>query len=214
VVLNGVAVESFVRDATQGSEVRARHGIPASAPVVGTVAVFRVQKRLDLWLDAAKQILARHPDTHFLIVGDGPHRVDIEPWAVERGLGGRVHLPGLQTEVRGYLAAMDVYMMSSDFEGLPVALLEAMAMQLPTAVTAVGGIPEVIANGESGFVVPPRRPDLLAEQANVLLADPGLRRAMGIAARARVEAGFGMRRMQRELEGIYAKVVTGDVARA
>jgi L-malate glycosyltransferase len=207
VVLNGVDVVRFRRDAADPAPVRARLGIPPEAPVVGSVAVFRAQKRLDHWLEAAQRLRQRHPDVHFLLVGDGPLRGEVEQQIAARGLAGVVHLPGLQDEVRPFLAAMDVYLMSSIFEGLPVALLEAMSMECAPVCTAVGGIPEVIRAGENGILTPPDRPDELALAVHGLLGDVGRIRALGAAARRSVEARFSMRRMARELESLYTEVL-------
>jgi glycosyltransferase involved in cell wall biosynthesis len=123
-----VSTERFRRTPELRAEARARLDIAPDAPVVGTVAVFRTQKRLDLWLEVAARIAARRPDARFLLVGDGPLRAEVEGHVARLGLGAQVLLPGLQEDVMPYLAAMDVFFVASDFEGLPVALLEAMSM--------------------------------------------------------------------------------------
>jgi glycosyltransferase involved in cell wall biosynthesis len=207
VVLNGVDVTRYSRDNSDPGSVRERYGIPPDAPVVGTVAVFRVQKRLEDWLEAARLLRARHPYVHFLLVGDGPVRSDVEARIASSGMEDVVHLPGLQEEVRPFLAAMDVYMMSSLFEGLPVALLEAMSMECAPVCTAVGGIPEVIRSGENGYLAEPERPEQLAGLVADLLDDPVRVRELGAAARATVEERFSMKRMARELEAIYEQLV-------
>ena len=208
VVLNGVDVGRFHRTAVDPSLVRERFGIPANAPVVGTVAVFRVQKRLEDWLEAARRIRAQHPDVHFLLVGDGPERGTVEAKIAELGLGDYVHLPGLQEEVRPSLAAMDVYLMSSVFEGLPVALLEAMSMECAPVCTRVGGIPEVLSDRVNGRLSEPRDPVALAENVAALLRDAGERQALAAQARRTVQEGFSMQRMTRELESIYLRTVS------
>lgn len=207
VVLNGVDVERFARNAVDPAPVRAAFCIPADAPVVGTVAVFRTQKRLVDWVEAACRIRERHPTCRFLLVGDGPLRAEVEGAIAARGLGGVVHLPGLQEDVRPYVAAMDVYMMSSVFEGLPVALLEAMAMGCGIVSTDVGGIPEVVRDGENGRLVPAGDPAALAAAASDLLGDADALADCQRAARRTVEEGFSMRRMARELERIYLDVL-------
>lgn len=207
VVLNGVDVERFRRDATDPAAVRARWGIPPGAPVVGTVAVFRVQKRLQDWLQGARLLLDRHPEIHFLLVGDGPEREELVALSRSLGLDGRVHFTGLQEDVRPFLAAMDVYLMSSLFEGLPVAMLEAMAMRCAVVATSVGGIPEVVRAEENGFLVEPGRPESLAEATSALLTTPERLRCIGEAARHTVAEHFSMRRMARELESTYAEVL-------
>ncbi|HSL84432.1 MAG TPA: glycosyltransferase, partial [Thermoanaerobaculia bacterium] len=113
VVRNGVPVDRLRRDAAAGLEVRRRLGIPEDAPVVGQVAVFRRQKRLDLWLETAREIRRRRPDARFLLVGDGPLRGKVESLARELGLGDAVCFAGLQDDVRPYLSAMDLLLVSS-----------------------------------------------------------------------------------------------------
>ncbi len=209
-VENGVDTEQFdpaTGGGADGVAVRQQFDIPANAPVVGTVSVFRVQKRLDHWLQAAARVVRSVPNAHFLLVGDGPLRGDVERWIAAEDLTERVHLAGLQTEVRPYLAAMDVYLMSSQFEGLPIALLEAMAMARPVVATAVGGIPEVISDGQNGLLVPAGDAQQMAEASLRLLNDASLRKSMGNAARSTICERFSIARMQRQLEAIYRQVV-------
>lgn len=208
VVTNGVPLERFAPRPVEGAAVRARLGIAPEAPVVGTVVVFRPQKRLDLWLEAASAIRRELPSARFLIVGDGPARAELERRRRDLDLTDTVHLVGLQEDVRPYLAAMDVYLMSSDFEGLPIALLEAMAMGLPPVVTSVGGVPEVVST-DCGLLVGPGDPLALARATLGLLRDPGPRESLGRAARRRVEERFGTSRMQAELCEVYERVAAG-----
>ncbi len=206
VVRNGIDVGAFRRCPEERQEVRRRHGIPAEAPVVGTVAVFRRQKRLDEWMQAVRKARERRPDLHGLVVGDGPLAAEVRHQVASAGLEGAVHLTGLQERVGPYLSAMDAYLISSEFEGLPLTLLEAMAMELPVVSTRVGGIPEVLEEGRTGALVPIGRPDRLAEEVLRLIADEGLRREMGREARARVERQFGIGGMVERFEEIYREV--------
>lgn len=207
VVLNGVNVDHFTRSSADPAAVRERWQIPPDAPVVGTVAVFRLQKALPDWLEAARRIRERHPDVHFLLVGDGPQRAELLDLVPSLGLQGAVHFAGLQEEVRPYLAAMDVYMMSSIFEGLPVALLEAMSMECAVVCTAVGGIPEVVRHGHNGFLVERGQPEALARITAELLASPERLQRCGMAARRTIQEGFSMQRMTRELEATYLDII-------
>lgn len=206
VVRNGVNVDHFRREEANAETIRRKFGIPPDAPVIGTVAVFRTQKRLNDWVEAARLIHVRHPDARFLLVGDGPLRAEVTAAVAAGGLADVVHLPGLQEDVRPYLAAMDIYMMSSLFEGLPVALLEAMAMECCVVATAVGGIPEAIRPGENGRLVPPLQPAALASAVDDLLDHRALLSRYGRAARATVQSEFSMARMARQLERIYTEV--------
>ena len=126
----------------------------------------------------------------------------METEAAALGLGYRVHWAGLHVDVRPFLAAMDVYLMTSEFEGLPIALLEAMATGLAPVVTAVGGVGEVVRHGDNGCVRPFGALTQIGSDVAALLADPSARAAMGLKARETVAARFSMERMQGELENL------------
>jgi L-malate glycosyltransferase len=209
VVRNGVTLDRFRREEQDGRAARRELGFPGDSEVVGTVSVFRTQKRLDLWLEVAKRLHDARPQTRFVIVGDGPLRSEVEDGIGRLGLSDSVVLTGLRDDVRPLLAAMDVYLMSSDFEGLPVALLEAMAMEVPPVATAVGGIPEVLGPASGGLVAPKGDVESLAAHVTAVL---GLtaeeRRTRGAAARARVAERFSSDRMMREIETIYREVAS------
>src|SRR5690606_17453941 len=122
------------------------------------------------------------------------------------GMEDAIHFVGLQTEVRPYFAAFDIYMMSSLFEGLPIAMLEAMSMGLPVVTTNAGGIGEVIRDGREGQVVGVDEWRQLAERVVSLIADADLRKALGAAARRRVVERFSMEQMVWQLEDVYKEV--------
>jgi len=224
VAVSGQVRESILRHAGDRVPVEVvRNGIPLDrfrpdpqidAIVVGTTAVFRPQKRLGDWLRAARALVERNRETgpglRFLLVGDGPLRGSLERQAGELGLGDHVLWVGLRDDVRPDLAAMDVYLSSSDFEGLPLALLEAMALELPVVATAVGGVPEVVVPEETGVLVAPRQPEDLAEAVQRLIESPELRRRMGRKGRRRVETSFGIDRMTRRLEAIYSELLSPE----
>lgn len=209
VIRNGVSLERFSREGHPRTQLRGELGIADDAIVVGTVAVFRKQKRLDLWLKTAELVLRKHPETRFLLVGDGPLRGEVEQQIQALGLSGKVLLPGLQPDVIPYLATMDAYLMSSDFEGVPIALLEAMAMELPPVVTTAGGIPEVVETQVSGFLQPRGDVAALAESLEQLITGGATARSdYGKRARARVAAEFSTARMMREIEEVYRNAVS------
>jgi glycosyltransferase involved in cell wall biosynthesis len=207
VVRNGIDVERMAATAEEVASARAELGVAGSAPLVGTVAVLREQKRLDLWLAAARTVADALPAARFAIVGDGPLRGELEAEAARLGIAGRVTFTGLRPDVRAYHHAFDLFLASSQFEGLPLALLEAMAAGRPVVATRVGGVPEAVDDGVEGLLVPPGDPAALAAAALSLLADPARARALAAAARRRVAADFGVARMARELELLYAEVL-------
>ncbi len=204
-ILNGVNTEHFSPGKFDGEEVRRQYNIPTHAPVLGTIAVFRFQKRLDLWLQIAANVRNEIPTAHFILVGDGPLKEQVLAKCQQLGLQDAVHFTGVQTEVRPYLAAFDLYMMSSIFEGLPIALLEAMASGCAVISTDAGGIKEVIRHEQDGLLCGVDEADKLKTFAVRLINDKEERIRLGAAGRKRVEDVFSMKYMVNELETVYRK---------
>ena len=202
-VLNGVNTTSFQRDVVSGSKLKKELGIAEESIVIGTVAVFRFQKRLVEWLQVFHTIHQKYPDVRGIIAGDGPLKEEILAERKRLGLEEAVLMPGLQTEIRPYLSAMDIYMMTSSFEGLPIALLEAMSMECAIISTTAGGIGEVIRDEKEGLLTGVDQWPELADHAERLVLDPGLRSELGTSGRKRIMDAFSMDRMVRELEAIY-----------
>lgn len=182
-------------------------GIPKAAPVIGKVAVFRTQKRLWLWVEIALKLLEKHPDIHFLLVGDGEWREKLEKQIKDSGKRQNFHLVGVQKMVIPYLSLMDIYLSSSEFEGLPIAMLEAMSCEVPVVATRAGGIGEVIQQGVHGFLCEVEKWKELEGYCLKLLENPELHQKMSLAARERVIEKFSMNRMVGELEEIYREVL-------
>jgi L-malate glycosyltransferase len=203
VIRNGIDAQAFQRDPVGAAAVQSRFGIPPDAVTVGNVAALIPQKRLQDWLAAARLIHERVPRTRFLLVGEGPEERELLEAIDSLGLRGVAHLCGVQEDVRPYLSAMDVYMMSSAYEGLPVALLEAMALDCAPVCTAVGGIPEVIIDGVNGFLTEAGFPEQLADRVVGLVSDPVRLRTMACAARSTLGAGFRVTDMIRAVETLY-----------
>jgi glycosyltransferase involved in cell wall biosynthesis len=207
-VLNGVNIDHF-NPGKEGAIIRNQFNIPTQATVICTIGVFRFQKRFELWLEIASEILKVQPDVHFIIVGDGPLIGQILAKRSELKLEKHVHMAGLQADVRPYLAASDIYMMSSIFEGLPIALLEAMACGLPIITTDAGGIKEVVRHEIEGLVCNVDEPKKLTDFANRLITEISLRQQLAINARLRIVKDFSMRKMVDELENLYRQFVSG-----
>jgi len=207
VVANGADTGKYARTQTAGNEIRKQLNIPETATVIGITCVFRVQKRLGTWLEIAKALHEKHPDTFFIIVGDGPLREEIHAKAKDLGTDKYVFFAGLQAETRPWFTAMDLFMMSSEFEGLPIALLEAMSMNCVPACTAAGGIPEVIKDGENGVLVPVQQPMQLVERISQLMQQPAQLASLKQAARETVINSFSMKKMVAELEDIYNDLI-------
>ena len=178
-------------------------GIPRSAQIVGTVGnLYPVKGHLDL-VRAARAIVERRPAAHVVFLGRGGLHDALLAEAEALGIRDRVHLLGYRDDVREWLPLMDVFTMPSLSEGLPLSLLEAQGAGVPAVVTDVGGMPEVVRHGETGFVVPPGDGAALTDRISFLLGDSSCAARMGAAARALVADRFGRDRMMAEYRDVY-----------
>jgi colanic acid/amylovoran biosynthesis glycosyltransferase len=162
-----------------------------------------------LLLEAMAALARRGVDVHADVVGDGPKRVALERIAAELGIAQRVRFLGSigQDEIREEYRRAEVFCLPSFAEGVPVVLMEAMAMGLPVVASALMGIPELVEDGVSGFLVRPGRADELQDALAAMAADPVLRAAMGEAGRRRVLEAFNIEDSARELECIFRDVL-------
>jgi glycosyltransferase involved in cell wall biosynthesis len=144
-----------------------------------------------------------NPAAHLLLVGDGLLRTQLTTYIQEHGLQHRVHLLGRRDDVRECLAASDVFVLSSSWEGSPLSVMEAMAASLPVVATAVGGVPELVESGRHGILVPPVECAALTGAMRTLLDNPGLRADMGKAGRSRANAEFSVERMVQGYANLY-----------
>ena len=171
--------------------------------VVTTVANLRPGKGHEVLLDAAARVVAGHPSVRFQIVGDGPRREELVRRAEALGLSGKVTFLGHSDDVPAILRESDVFAFPSFMEASPNAVLEAMAAGLPVVASNVGGIPEVVTNGENGLLVPPGEAEALASGILRVLGDPALGAALGEAARRTAAAHFSFDRMVGEFDRLY-----------
>lgn len=207
-IYNGIDVKRFLPLLSGERTVACQTlNIPADAPLLGTVGRLHPQKGLPDLLIGFQSIKGTYPAAHLLIVGDGECRADLERQAQQLGIAGAVTFAGLRDDVPQLLALLDVFVLTSLWEGLPNAVLEAMGAGLPVVATAVGGTPEAVVNGETGLLVPPRDPDALAQAINNLLHMPDLRRKMGQAGRERVAQYFSVECMVKRTEELYQKLL-------
>ena len=169
-------------------------GIGSGDAVIGILAGLRPEKDHETLLQAARLVLDELPVARFLIVGDGALRPELQRLASELGIADRVIFTGVRNDVGELLALMDVFTLTSYSECFPMAVLEAMAAGRPAVCTAVGGVPELVAEGLTGHLVAPRDPHALAQRLLALLLDRQRAREMGRAARARAEAEFSLER--------------------
>jgi glycosyltransferase involved in cell wall biosynthesis len=151
-------------------------------------------------------VIQQMPDVRFLILGEGELRDALERQVREHHLEKHVFLPGFRTDVLGCMKSFDLFVMSSLTEGLGTALLDAMACGRAIVATRTGGIPEVVEDGETGRLVPPRDHAAMAQAILAMLADDERRRRMGEAGFARVQKRFTVERMVAETAAVYARV--------
>jgi glycosyltransferase involved in cell wall biosynthesis len=180
--------------------------LPHHAPVVGNVAALVPHKGQRHLIEAAHLVVQQVPDARFVILGEGELREPLERHVREHHLEKHVLLPGFRTDVIGCIRGFDVFVMSSVTEGLGTSLLDAMACAKPIVATTAGGIPEVVVDGETGILVPPRDHQAMARAIVRLLADDALRSRMGSAGLARVRQRFTVERMVAETAAVYRLV--------
>ena len=185
------------------AEYRERHGIPLKAPLVGTVIRLSEEKRPLLWAEIAARIGRVIPEAHFLVVGDGPLRAELEARAARPDLAGRLHVIGLEKQALTAMAAMDLFLLSSRGEGLPNVLVEAQALGVPVVTTRAGGAPETLDHGRTGWVLENDSPTGAAAVIVRLLGDKQWLERAGKAAPDFVKRRFGMDRMLDETLKIY-----------
>lgn len=208
VVPHGIDVEQVRADGAHRADVRAELGLPPDALVVGTVANLRPVKAYPDLLAAARRVLDERPDVRFVAVGQGPQEAEIRALHAELGLGGGVLLLGHRTDAVRVMGACDVFCLPSHHEGLPVALMEALALGLPVVATGVGGITEVVDDGVEGRLVPPGQPTALAAALLEVLSDKDRRAAMARAA-ARRGSTLSIESAVRRTEALYEELRSG-----
>lgn len=206
-IANAIPLARFRDSSCAGGRIRQEFNIPSSASVIGIVARLTEQKDHDNFLHAAQKILNDAPETYFLIVGDGPLAASLKKLAVSLDIQNSTIFCGNRQDIPAVMAALDILVFSSRWEGLPVALLEGLASALPVVATNVGGIPGVIQNGITGFLVPPADPDALAYSCNTLIRDTALRERIGKAGCAHVQANYTMDGMVNKTISLYQSLL-------
>ncbi len=202
VLLHGVPSAALGARRTERAAARAELGIGDGDVAIGIVANLRTSKDYPTLLAAAAEAVRASHHLVFVAVGQGPLEQSLRDDARRRGLGSRFRFIGYHPDPPRVLAACDLFTLSSRHEGLPIALLEALALGLPAVVTSVGGIPAVVRDGDEGLLVAPGRPELLAAAYLRLAADEPERRRMAAAATERA-AAFDIAVTARRLETLY-----------
>jgi glycosyltransferase involved in cell wall biosynthesis len=204
VVRNGVNFSSLKRaDESIVREYRQSLAIPANAKVVGSVFRFWPEKRPMLWLESAAMLAVAYPDSHFLIIGEGPMRQEMEAFIRVHRLSGKVHLPGARPDVAIPLSLMNVFVLTSEFEGMPNVVLEAQWLSLPVVVTDAGGAKESFDHGVSGVLAAQHSAHEISSLVSRFLNDNKLVKRAELAGPRFVERVFGLERMVKETLDLY-----------
>jgi glycosyltransferase involved in cell wall biosynthesis len=216
VIPNGVDVEKF-HPSWPNPNLQQEFGIRQGTPVVGIVAALRPEKNHELFLRAAAIIHREMPETVFLIVGDGPRRLELQKLAAELSLTAAVRFAGTRADIPEMLGLMDVFMLTSQSEANPVSILEAMACEKPVVAPRVGSVPETVLDGQTGYLIPPGDAEQTAQRTLALLRNSQQAAALGRNGREQIIARWSIESMVRGyeelIEGIYQSKTNGGSGR-
>jgi glycosyltransferase involved in cell wall biosynthesis len=207
VISNGIPTQSYANPQTPRREWRAKHSFAEDQILFVCVARFMPQKNHELLLNAFAQGPAADPSAHLVLVGDGVLREKLQQQTKHLGIAHQVHFLGLRSDIPDVLGASDVFVLSSDWEGNPLSVMEAMASGLPIVSTAAGGVPDMFEHGTHGFVAPVGDAPALSDGMNALLHDKEARRSMGASAGRRAKEKYDVATMVRAYEEIYEQLV-------
>lgn len=214
---NGISLKSFVGSATTNRPFRAAHGIPKSAKIVATIANVQPWKGLDVFVRCAAEVHRTAPDVHFVVAGafsDALLTAKLFDLTRELGLDDRMHWIGQTHEVYELLSETDVFCLLSESEGFPNVVIEAMAAGVPVVATRVGGTPEAVEHGSTGWLVEAGDHLAAAERVTTTLSDGTLRRSLSDAALACVKTKFTSEQMMASYIDVYESVLHGKTGGA
>lgn len=207
VVRSGIDLGQFRAAVGDADATRRDLCIPPGPPVVGTVMALVEQKAPLDFVAAAAEVLRAQPDAHFLVVGDGPLRGQMREAVKEKGVGESIHLVGHSADVPRLLGAMDVFLLTSRWEGTPRVILEAMAAGVPVVATDVGGVGEIVEHEQSGLLAAPGDVEALGRHVVSLLENPARARELSRHARRNVAAEFDISTVADRHEQLYAELL-------
>jgi glycosyltransferase involved in cell wall biosynthesis len=202
-IRSAIPLDEFDPQRVSRKKVRKALGIPQSVPVIGNVGRFSAQKNPLDWVRVATLVAEEMPECHFLLVGDGPLRAEVETLIADNNLNGKTICTGLRRDVPEMMSVIDVFLLTSLWEGLPRVIPQAMAMQIPVVANHVDGSAEAIIHGETGCLCTPGDLDDLAANCVILLQDESLRTEMGKKGRAYAIQEFDVHRMVSNLKTLY-----------
>lgn len=210
-IRSAIPLDEFDPASVDRRGVREELGLPPDVPVLGNVGRFSPQKNPLDWVQVAGRVGRALPDCHFLLVGDGDLRAEVEAFLLEEGIAGRTVLTGLRRDVPRMMAAMDVFLLTSLWEGLPRVIPQAMAMEVPVVANRADGTVEAVAHGRTGFLATPGDLASLASSCLELLRDPDMRLAMGQQGRAYALLEFDVRTMVTQIAALYEELLARNL---
>jgi sugar transferase (PEP-CTERM/EpsH1 system associated) len=205
-ISNGIDTDYFSPHQTSRQELIDMNIAPQSI-VIGIVARLEPVKDHRTLFKACHILAQSHDNFRLIVIGGGPQNNELIKLAMHLGLNNIIMFAGVRHDIANLLNSLDIFVLSSVSEGLSMTLLEAMACELPIVATRVGGNPEVVIDGDTGFLVNPQNPAALAEKLLLLMKDSGLRKRMGIAGRARVIKHFSIQQTVKEYEECYGQIL-------
>jgi glycosyltransferase involved in cell wall biosynthesis len=206
VVLNAIDVDRFRRRPDAEGASRGHYGLAPGDTVIGAVGRLEPQKRFDLLIEAIGALAPQHPSLRLLIAGDGSLREALDAQIARAGLGGRVRLIGHEPDIMRFHHALDLFVQSSDYEGTPNVVLEAMALGTPVVATDVGGTAELCRADVDGLILAPGSAPRLADAIRRALADPAATRERAAVARRHTEDELSFNRRLARVEAIYKEL--------
>ncbi len=208
-IYNGVSTERYEQSSPIRAEIRSALGVTMDQPVIGTVGNLYPVKGQTFLVQAMSMIVRHKPDCRLIIAGRGELESELRKEAQKLGIERNVLFLGYRADIPELLQAMDVFVLPSNSEGLSLSILEAMAAGKPVVATAVGGNPEIILDGKTGYLVSPGNVDALAERIMYLLENPTSARAIGQRSHVHVMQEFSLSRMVNEYLSQYGELLGG-----
>lgn len=205
-IYNGIDAQECSQLKMDVSKTKEGLGIPLDYAVLGTIGRLEPEKGQRYFIEAAKLVLEKMPKVKFLIIGEGTLKKELQDYAAKLGIVDCITFLGLRKDIYTLLSIMDIFVLPSLYEGFGIAILEAMSACLPVVASNVGGIPEVIVDGQTGFLVKPANPKDLADKILLLLNNKDMRLAIGQRARKRVEDFFDLKMMTKDTECLYEQL--------
>jgi glycosyltransferase involved in cell wall biosynthesis len=207
VIDNGINLQRFA-NLPKNNDLRKSFGLNGNNTIIGTVGSLTEEKGHVYFIEAARQVIDKNPECRFLIVGDGIQRQFLEKKTADLGLTDKVIFTGSRKDVPEILPTLDAFVLPSLKEGLPMALLEAMASKVPVIATSVGAIPKVIEHGINGMLIPPKNSDVIAEAINTMLSDGNSAKEMAQRGFEKVRDHFSADIMARKYLAIYKELLS------